>query len=380
MDNPPPVPGWGRDPHRLSTGLAGSAAQSPPLPQAVNPAERQGPEDRLRAVVAHLSEGFKLSASAGTANEPLGHALVFRPWPARSLHVVGQSPLAEEFRRLIRNRTVPGWKLHPVPPGCTPLDVLVSPLLRRCGHMRFYNLLDREGFTNVEEVAATPDECLLELRNSGPKLIAAVRAVISELGQAETEASTSGTSGAVEARIPADIPAVLPPDVVPAVQSIAAWAVAERGARALGDLLALTHAAAGMPADVARRWERLAQLSLRSLAGTADTSRDVTQLAEELLRQTDERRRLILTSRTFAPQKRTYDSLACELGISRERIRQLEGSALTQLTRASRHGRYAPLRWRAASAAHPSTTELAVTADTPPWMAELLAWLATKIE
>jgi len=106
----------------------------------------------------------------------------------------------------------------------------------------------------------------------------------------------------------------------------------------------------------------------------------VTQLAQELLGETDERRRLILTSRTFAPDKRTYDSLARELAVSRERVRQLEGDALTRLTQASRQDRYAPLRWRAASAARRGAARPVVAADAPPWMAKLLSWLASKID
>jgi hypothetical protein len=50
----------------------------------------------------------------------------------------------------------PGWELHPVAPGRTRLDVLAGLLLRRCGSRRFYNLLERQGFTYVEEVTATP--------------------------------------------------------------------------------------------------------------------------------------------------------------------------------------------------------------------------------
>ncbi|HEX9359278.1 MAG TPA: hypothetical protein VF933_36390, partial [Streptosporangiaceae bacterium] len=64
-------------------------------------------------------------------------------------------------------------------------------------------------------------------------------------------------------------------------------------------------------------------------------------------------------------------------GISRERVRQLEGDALTRLTQAARHNRYAPLRWRAASAAQ-NRVALPALADAPPWMAKLLFWLASK--
>lgn len=371
----------GRGPGRpgLSVGLTGAAAQPLPAPPPDDPPpiESLTAEEHLRTVVARLSRSVELSASAGADSEPLGSALVFRPWPARSLHIVGESPLAGEFRRLVTAGAVPGWQLHPVPPGRTPLAALAGPLLRRTGSKRFYNILERHGFACVEEVAATPDECLLELRNSGPRLIAAVRAVISELGPDDDPASPAGHPGAGRVRGLAAVPPALPPDIAAALQVIAAWGIAERGARTLGSLLTLAPAAAGMPPDVARCWDLLAQLSLRPLAGPAEPDGHVARLAAELLGETDERRRRILTSRTFAPDKRTYDSLARELGISRERVRQLEGDALARLGQAARHDRYAPLRWRATSAAQ-NGTALPALADTPPWMAKLLFWLASK--
>jgi len=90
------------------------------------------------------------------------------------------------------------------------------------------------------------------------------------------------------------------------------------------------------------------------------------------------RRRLILTTRTFALDRRTYDSLAAELGIGRERVRQLETSALQQLARAAAHDRYRPLRWRAASAARPGGARAAAIPGAPPWMSPMLSWLAGK--
>ena len=378
VDHSHTVYGRGPDRHGLRAGPTGAAELPPtPLPAGIRPIEGLTPEDLLRAVVARLSQGGELSTSAGAVSGPLGSALVFRPWPARSLHVVGESPLAGEFRRLVTAGAVPGWDLHPVPPGRRPLEALAEPLLRRTGHRRFYNILERHGFAHVEEVAVTPVECLLELRNSGPRLIAAVQAAISELEPADSTASPAGNSGAGPVRGLAASPPALPPDITGALQVIAAWGITERGARTLGNLLTLAPSAAGMPPDVARCWDRVAQLSLRPLAGPAEPDGLVTRLAAELLSETDERRRLIMTSRTFAPDKRTYDSLACELGISRERVRQLEGDGLTRLTQAARRNRYAPLRWRAASAAQHGVG-LPASADAPPWMAKLLFWLATK--
>ena len=316
---------------------------------------------------------------AGWEEEPLGRALVFRLWPARCLHVVGDRPLAAEFRRLVTAGAVPGWDLHPVPAGHTPLYVLAGPLHRLSGSDRFYNLLERNGFASVEEVAATPEECWFELRNCGIRFITAVRQVIGELQPGDAQAATGSLPRSGEAGSAAGgpvTPAGLPADAASALQVLAAWAVAERGAPILGDLLTLAPGAEDLPPDVARSWDRIRQLPLRPLAGAALPDGDLPQLARELLDEVEQRRRLILTSRTFAPARRAYHSLAAELGVGRERVRQLETSAPQQLARAAVHDRYRPLRWRAASAARPRSTHAAAIPGAPPWMDQMLSWLA----
>jgi hypothetical protein len=52
----------------------------------------------------------------------------------------------------------------------------------------------------------------------------------------------------------------------------------------------------------------------------------------------------------IAAPRQTCDSLATELGISRNCVRQLEANAVHLLSHTSGHDRYAPLRWRATSA------------------------------
>ena len=347
---------------------------------ASGPGRDETPGQKLQAVVSHLSRAAVDSAHAGSKYEPLGGVLVFRP-AARSLHVVGDSPLAAEFRRLVAAGAVPGWDLHPVPAGRTPLHVLGGPLHRLSGSNRFYNLLEREGFAYVEEVAVTPEGCLLEFRNSGPRFIAAVRQVIADLGFGGAEARTGrllapGDAGpAVAGPVP---PAGLPADAARELQVVAAWAVAERGAQELGDLLTLASGVGDLPPDVARSWERIRRISLQPLAGAALGDDNLPRLAQELIDELEERRRLILTSRTFAQNRRTYGSLATELGVGRERVRQLEASALQQLAGAAAHDRYRPLRWRAASAAQPDREHAAVIPGAPPWLRKMLSWLAGK--
>jgi hypothetical protein len=133
-----------------------------------------------------------------------------------------------------------------------------------------------------------------------------------------------------------------------------------------------------LPPDVAGSWDRVRHLGLRLVAGIELTDGDLPQLAQDLLGEVEERRRLVLTARTFAPDRRTYNSLAAELGVSPGRIRQLEISAMQQLAYAAMHDRYRPLRWRAASAAPAGSARAAAIPGAPPWMDRMLSWLASK--
>ncbi len=246
----------GRDAARASAGEFALPSRFPGQPR-----EQEGhgvsesPEHVLKTVVGDLSG--QLSCDVGW-NSRLGRALVFRAWPLRSLHVVGGTPMAEALRDLIAAGAAPGWELHPVPGGRTALHVLAAPLYRLSSQQRFYNLLDRAGFAWAEEVAATPDVCLLDLRNSGPKFIAAARRAISELGIDGVSENPKG-AGVGQDPGPASSPSApaLSPEVTRALRLAARWAVAERGASIFGDLLTLAPGIAELPPDVARSWDRI---------------------------------------------------------------------------------------------------------------------------
>jgi hypothetical protein len=154
-------------------------------------------------------------------------------------------------------------ELHAAPDGRTPLHVLAAPLYTVTGQTRFYNLLDREGFRYVEEVAVTPDGCLLELRNVGLKFLAVVRTVIADLRLEGISAADQDGAMELAARITQPVPL---PEVTGALQVMAAWAQAERGARTLGDVLGVADDIAGLPPEIARAWELIIGTRLRSLA------------------------------------------------------------------------------------------------------------------
>jgi hypothetical protein len=71
------------------------------------------------------------------------------------------------------------------------------------------------------------------------------------------------------------------------------------------------------------------------------------------------------------------ESGAHPLGVTRERVRQLETDALGKLALAAIDSRYAPLRWR--SVARPVRNDrVHAIKEVPPWMEQLLGWLADK--
>jgi hypothetical protein len=91
--------------------------------------------------------------------------------PGRRVLVVGHDTLAHELRELLLAGGA-GWDLFLLPERQILLEV-VEPML---GH-RAYNMLTREGFRTVDEVVAAPESALLNIRNLGPKSLAAIQDV-----------------------------------------------------------------------------------------------------------------------------------------------------------------------------------------------------------
>lgn len=91
--------------------------------------------------------------------------------PGRRVLVVGHDPLAHKLRALLRDSCA-GWELFPLPERQILLEV-AEPILGQ----RAYKMLTRAGFRTVDEVVATPDSALLNIRNLGTKSLAAIRDV-----------------------------------------------------------------------------------------------------------------------------------------------------------------------------------------------------------
>jgi hypothetical protein len=239
--------------------LADDGEGSLPMPWASDSAL-----DALRSLAREFSSHRQpLWCPASLRSGASGKAQVFRVRPGQSMHVVGASPLAAELRRLLAAGAEPDWELHLVPGGRTLLQVLAGPLRHLSGNSRFFNLLDRSGFAYVEEVAATPDECLTSLGNGGPGLVAAVRRVIGELAPGTASPADGIAHDGQEPGTGA--PPALPAAALKAVKVVAAWAVTERGARTAGDLIEAVGRTRELPPDVATAWNHIRQLELRQV-------------------------------------------------------------------------------------------------------------------
>lgn len=148
---------------------------TPPLDFWPEPVDG-GPEGALRTVITTFEQhAYACSATAWVTAEDgeSGSALVFR-CPRGRLLVIRSGKLADYFRTVLADGFA-GWHLQPLPTTRTLLEIAESTL----GH-RAYNMLTRAGFVTVEELAAAPELGLMDLRNIGPKSLAAIRAAIAE--------------------------------------------------------------------------------------------------------------------------------------------------------------------------------------------------------
>ena len=163
-------------------------------------AEDESPGEVLAGIVSEAALSRDGWAFAGWRGGRWGQARVCWVRAERALHVVGASEMASGLRELIARGGAPGWQLRPVPVGRTPLSELAGPLLTASRSNRYYNLLDRNCFSTVEEVAATPSECLGSLYQAGPKMVTAVHEVLRLIGRDPLRVVNPAAGGSVADR------------------------------------------------------------------------------------------------------------------------------------------------------------------------------------
>ena len=162
----------------------------------------------------------------------------------------------------------------------------------------------------------------------------------------------------------------VPREVFGSLEQLCRWASTEGGIKTVAELLDATREPDRLPLDLARLW----RAAVRSrIATTADFSPLSAIL--DWYRSLDKRRQVILSSRTLLfSGARILQDIASEFGVSRERIRQVEGGLIKNLERLARTNAWKPVLWRVhsvwliAGVAFPSgddPTEALLAADRP---------------
>jgi hypothetical protein len=223
----------------------------------------ESPEQVLQAVIDWFCAGPEWWVTAGPYPGPWGQARVYRIRPARSLLVLGETPMADELRQLLEAGAAPGWILHPVPDRRTALGDLGEPLREASGSWLAHNILARAGFQYAEEIAALPQGGLQDLPQCGPKCLTAIRQVLNDFGF-DTASDAAGQGSQQESGDPIG-PAPVSAVFIDSLQTLAEWAAREHAATSVGDIIHLAFERADLPSDVAECWDRVREHSLQSL-------------------------------------------------------------------------------------------------------------------
>ena len=158
------------------TSFRYGAPVNSPIPDLWEP--RSAGEDlseALSTLLAHFSRTSNDATAVLIHREAEDHgydsALFFTIDPGH-VHVVGLSPLDAQVRRLLGDG-FNGWHLYTLPPTRTPLHTVRGRLASR-----FYNVLERNGFASLEEIAVVPPAGWREINHVGARFLEALDAVM----------------------------------------------------------------------------------------------------------------------------------------------------------------------------------------------------------
>ena len=130
------------------------------------------------------------------------------------------------------------------------------------------------------------------------------------------------------------------------LQLVSAWAASERGATRIGDVWQLSPDVGQMPDDVAAEWEWFSELDPTELPDLKQLTPDMDRLASDLVGVLDSRQRLVLERRMLHENPRSLREIGEELGVTRERVRQIQAKLEKRLAELILLPRFRALRWR----------------------------------
>ncbi|RLK59602.1 sigma factor-like helix-turn-helix DNA-binding protein [Actinokineospora cianjurensis] len=197
---------------------------------------------------------------------------------------------------------------------------------------RAKNVLTRRGHATTGGLIALSLDDMFEWRGVGSGTITAILHELAELSLSgkvvvppqktaepihRSEKSDQGTLHSVWLRSVAD-----------SIARIATWqtAIGRPTEPIMGG-----HSAAGVPDEVVKASQRLEALTAEEILAGSALGRDAAELLDDAFRELDIRDVLVLRRRLFADEPATLDELGAHLGITRERVRQIESRARTTM-------------------------------------------------
>jgi len=216
------------------------------------------------------------------------------------------------------------WTIGQIFPGLSPdLELAQFHLPARA-----VNALGRHNIFCAGDMSGMTLESILEWRQVG---IGTVDAILQALADASTSLPTPSVTTLPSATsMPTGLPfdSVRLPDwmsaLVDDLTTIATWyaTVGLPGQPLLGDGLA-----AGTPDEVVKARRRIEELRTDDVLDEAELEMDIAGLFDDALGTLEPRARRILADRIFGNEVVTLDEIGQAFGVTRERIRQIEGKA-----------------------------------------------------
>ncbi|MGX7761026.1 sigma factor-like helix-turn-helix DNA-binding protein [Streptomyces angustmyceticus] len=218
---------------------------------------------------------------------------------------------------------LPQWTIGQIFPGLVPdLDLRRMQLPDRA-----INAFRQRDYSQAGDLAGITLNTMVSWRSIS---LVTVDAILQGLADASTSVAapvvTTGNHAVQSA--PQQSDQVRVPDLVSTLANdlsqIAIWyaTIGLPGQSLLGAPLPL-----GVPEEIAKARQRIEALSAGDILDARELDLDVAGLFDEVLRALDHRAAQILSARLFADNPKTLDQLSKDHGVSRERVRQIEGKA-----------------------------------------------------
>jgi hypothetical protein len=147
------------------------------------------------------------------------------------------------------------------------------------------------------------------------------------------------------------------------IELLATWAQRELHHETVGPVIASLSAGAPLPPDIAAAWASVTSKRLRELANPELGNMAISTLFDELLLRLGPREREVYVARLLLARPPTLQVLGGQLGLTRERVRQLQARAERMVTELLTMEEFAPLRWRAFSLRALLGNSVSVTSD-----------------